>query len=256
MIMSWRQLIPLLFTLAAMMAGFYSLLMTVQGEYLMAAQMIMLSMLLDGFDGNVARLLNGTSKFGAEMDTYVDMASFGLAPAILAYQVVLKDFGLLGLFLAGAMVASGMMRLSRFRIKDPFRGQRGFQGLPITVNACWISMFVFVVESGLFNMGDRVLHAGPLAVLVWTCSVLFLVLQVSNIRYPKPTKAMIGFVPSILFVLFLFLRLQVAVASALTICASCFVYAFITPLFPRNVDLNAILDETEEEEAEPTLRMP
>lgn len=253
---TWRQVVPTLFTVAAMMAGFYSLLMSAQGEFLIAAQMIMLSMLLDGFDGNVARLIKGTSKFGAELDTYVDMTSFGIAPAMLAYEAVLKNFGLPGFILACAIVVSGVMRLSRFRIKDPFRGQRGFQGLPITVNACWLSMFIFVAESGLFNTERYVLQEGPMATMVWTCTILFLILQVSNIRYPKPTKALIGFIPCILFVMFLFLKMQVAVASALTICASCFVYAFITPLFPKHADLNAILDDSEEEEPEPTLRMP
>ncbi len=253
---TWRQVVPTLFTVAALLAGFYSLLLSGQGEFLLAAQMIMLSMLLDGFDGNVARLIKGTTKFGAELDTYVDMTSFGLAPAMLAYEAVLKEFGFLGFLLAGAIVLSGVMRLSRFRIKDPFRGQRGFQGLPITVNACWLSMFIFVAESGLFNTERYVLHRGPMASVVWTCTLLFLILQVSNIRYPKPTKALIGFIPCILFVTFLFLKMQVAVASALTICASCFIYAFVTPLIPRHADLSTLLEETEEDEPEPSLRMP
>ncbi len=252
---SWRQVIPTLFTVAAMMAGFYSLLMSAQGEFLIAAQMIMLSMLLDGFDGNVARLLKGTSKFGAELDTYVDMTSFGIAPAMLVYQVALKDFGWLGFLLSCAIVVSGVMRLSRFRIKDPFRGQRGFQGLPITVNACWLSMAVFVSESELFYERN-ILEQGPMAVAVWTCTILFLILQVSNFRYPKPTKMLIGFIPCILVVLFLFLKMEIAVAAAMTILVSCFIYAFITPLFPRHTDLSAILDDADDEEPEPTLRMP
>lgn len=253
---TWRQVLPTLFTVAAMMAGFYSLLMSAQGEFLIAAQMIMLSMLLDGFDGNVARLVKGTSKFGAELDTYVDMTSFGIAPAMLAYEAVLKHYGWLGFMLACAIVVSGVMRLSRFRIKDPFRGQRGFQGLPITVNACWVSMFVFVAESGLFNTERYVLQSGPMAAVVWTCTALFMILQVSNIRYAKPTKALIGFIPCILIVTFLFLKMQVAVAAALTILVSCFIYAFITPLFPKHADLSTILDDSEEEDPEPTLRMP
>ena len=253
---SWRYVVPTLFTVAAMMAGFYSLVMTAAGNYLVAAQMIMLSMLLDGFDGNVARLLKGTTKFGAELDTYVDMTSFGIAPALLVYQAVLNQFGWPGFVLACAIVVSGVMRLSRFRIKDPFRGQRGFQGLPITVNACWLSMFIFVSESGLYQSERLVLHAGPLAAVVWTCTILFLVLQVSNIRYPKPTKALAGFVPCILVITFLFLRMQLAVAAALAILISCFIYAFITPLFPKHADLTTILDDVEEEDAEPTLRMP
>lgn len=254
--MTWRQIIPTIFTVAAMMAGFYSILLSGSGDFMLAAQMIMLSMLLDGFDGNIARLIRGTSKFGAELDTYVDMTSFGLAPAVLAYEAVLKHFGFPGFLFAGAIVVSGVMRLSRFRIKDPYRGQRGYQGLPITVNACWISMFVFVTEAGLLNVERWALRSGPLATLVWMSTMLFLILQVSNIRYPKPTKALVGFIPCILFVLFLFLQVEVAVASALTICASCFIYAFVTPLFPKHKDLTDLVSDSEEEEPEPTFRMP
>ncbi len=254
--MTWRQIIPACFTVAAMLAGFYSIVLSGSGDFMLAAQMIMLSMLLDGFDGNVARLLKGTTKFGAELDTYVDMTSFGIAPAVLAYEAVLKHFGVPGFIMAAAIVVSGVVRLSRFRIKDPYRGQRGYQGLPITVNACWISMFIFVTEAGLLEMERWVLQSGPLATLVWTSTMLFLILQVSNIRYPKPTKALVGFIPCILFVMFLFLQVQVAVASALTICASCFVYAFVMPLVPRHRDIRDLVSDTEDEEPEPTLRLP
>ena len=117
-------------------------------------------------------------------------------------------------------------------------------------------MFIFVAEAGLFDTERYVLHHGPMATVVWTCTLLFLILQISNIRYPKPTKALIGFIPCILFVTFLFLHMQVAVASALTICVSCFIYAFVTPLFPRHADLASLLDDAEEEEPEPSLRLP
>ena len=89
---NWRQIIPTLFTLAAMLCGFFSILFALEGElyYLLSAQFIMLAMILDGIDGKVARMLKGTTAFGAELDTYVDMMAFGLAPAILIYQVALS----------------------------------------------------------------------------------------------------------------------------------------------------------------------
>ncbi|NKB24891.1 MAG: hypothetical protein GKR87_11040 [Kiritimatiellae bacterium] len=244
--MTWRQFIPTIFTSAAMLVGFFSLITCAMGQYMTSAQLIMLSMLLDGLDGNLARLFKGTTKFGAELDTYVDITSFGIAPALLAYLAVLKHFGLLGILITSFIVLSGAIRLSRFRIKDPYRGQRGYQGLPITVNACWVSMFVFVTESNLLDFGLFSLSKGPLATIVWTSTLLFMVLQVSNVRYPKPTKELLGFIPCIIFVCFLFLKVQLAVASALTICASCFVYAFITPLLPKR---SAVIDEADEEES-------
>ena len=130
-----------------MLAGFYCIVACATGHYMVAAQLIMLSMILDGLDGNLARLLKGTSQFGAELDTYVDMTSFGVAPALLAYLVVLKDFGFLGMLLASSIVLSGVIRLSRFRVIDPYRGQRGYQGLPITVNAIWLNTGISISSS-------------------------------------------------------------------------------------------------------------
>ena len=140
-------MIPTLVTVLAFVAGFLAIIHVLQGEFLTAAKLIMLSMLLDGLDGNLARRLKGSSPFGAEMDTYVDLISFGLAPALMAYWSVLKGFGVFGLVLATAMVLSGMLRLARFKVVDPFRGQRGFLGLPITVNGGFLASVFYIVET-------------------------------------------------------------------------------------------------------------
>ena len=75
-VLNWRQVVPTFITLAAMLSGFLSILTTFWGMhmdrpdlYSRAAQLIMLAMILDGLDGNVARLLKGCSPFGAELDT-------------------------------------------------------------------------------------------------------------------------------------------------------------------------------------------
>jgi CDP-diacylglycerol--serine O-phosphatidyltransferase len=244
--MSWRKIVPNLFTLCAMAAAVMSILRAAHGEYLQATQLIMLCLILDGLDGNVARLFRGTSKFGAELDTFVDITAYSLAPAVLIYEVVMKDFGGWGLALTLLTAISGALRLSRFRTADPFRGERGYLGLPVTVNAGWVTLFIFVTESGILQ-GDHIsLRDGPLATLVWTCSVAFLGLQVSNVRYSKPTKAPLIFVGGILGVLLLFYKLQIAVASALGMCAYGFFYAFISPFLPRHHD--SVLDDEEEEQ--------
>ncbi len=249
---SWRVLIPFLFTVGAMLAGFLSILAAAEGRFLFAAQMIMLSMILDGMDGHVARLLRGESAFGADLDTFVDMMSFGLAPAFLAYQVALKEFGFWGLALACAIVVSGASRLARFRVVDPDRGQKGFLGLPITINAGWLAMAVFVTESGILLNRWITLTDGPLATVIWTCVVMFVFLQVSHVRYGKPTKAPVVFISSIMFVTFLFLRMEFAVASALAIGAGLFFYGFVSPFLPKHddlldLDLDLDLDDDEEE---------
>lgn len=240
-----RQFIPFCFTVAALVAGLFSILKTAAGEYMEAAQFIILSMLLDGLDGNLARWLKGTSKFGAELDTFVDIISFGVAPAVLAYQYALKDAGLWGQVMVSMIVTSGAMRLARFRLVDPYRGQRGYLGLPITVSAGWTAMMIFVVESRLVDDEIFTLAHGPFAAFVWGCAVVMLVLQVSQVRYPKHTKDLMFFVPSSFLVLLLFLRVQLGVSAALAMCVYGFVYAFVTPFLPRH---RAVVDESEEEE--------
>ena len=183
MMLSWRQMIPMLFTLAAMVVGFYSMLMSAAGEYVQAAQLIMVSMILDGLDGTLARALKGTTQIGAELDTFVDMTSFGLAPALMAYQAVLKDFGVWGFLLASAIVLSGVYRLSRFRVVDPYRGQRGYLGLPITTNAGWMASFFIATECGQIDRDWFALDHGPIATLFWATTLVMLVLQISRVRY-------------------------------------------------------------------------
>ena len=238
---SWRQIIPMCFTVGAMLAGFISILKAASGEYFDAAQLIMLSMILDGFDGNIARRLNGTSKFGAEFDTFVDIMSFGIAPALLAYQAVLHEFGVFGLMLASAMVLSGMWRLSRFRLVDPHRGLKGFLGLPITVNAAWVALVVYMAELSEFFS----LFEGWSATLAWGCSSLMIFLQVSHLHYGKPTKHWLFFIPGTGVVLGLFMHHHIGLACATGLCLYGLFYAFVSPFLPKT---DVLLDEDGDEE--------
>ena len=199
-----RFLIPTFFTVAALFAGFLSIIKSAEGEFMLGAQLIMLSMVLDGFDGNLARLLKSTTAFGAEFDTFVDIISFGVAPAFLAYQVSLHNFHIFGLFLATAMVLSGSMRLARFRVVDPHRGGNGFLGLPITVNASWIALWVFITHSDSIDPALYSVSTGWVAAIVWTVSTILIILQMSHVQYPKPTKDLIFFLPSAFLILLLF----------------------------------------------------
>jgi len=79
-------LLPNLFTTSALFAGFYSVILAYNGSYKTSAIAIIVAMVLDGFDGRVARMTNTTTAFGAEYDSMADMISFGMAPAFLVYS--------------------------------------------------------------------------------------------------------------------------------------------------------------------------
>lgn len=232
--MKTRQLVPLFFTVAAMLAGFGSLLMSAEGRFITAAQLIMLSMILDGLDGTLARRLNATSPFGAELDTFVDFSSFGLAPAMLAWRAALHQFGLWGFLVASIIVVAGASRLARFRIVDPFRGQKGYLGLPITANAGWVAMSVFLAESSVIQEEWFTLMAGPMAAFVWSVSIIMCGLEVSHVRYGKPTKDPVIQAICIPLVVLLFVeQTHVAAAAALAMMIYGLGYVFISPLAHR-----------------------
>lgn len=250
--LKWRQVVPTVFTLAAMLAGFLSIVFTIQGIqqgageyhkfYRLAAQMIMLAMILDGLDGNVARWIKGESEFGAELDTYVDMTAFGIAPAILIFAVAMQSSQsqLWRVVLPSAVALSGVVRLARFKVKDPLRGQGGYAGLPITGNAGWVALFVFVSQVRPANAAEDYLSLrhGWFATLFLVGIIVFISLQVTNVRYPKPTKSAYLFIPCIILVLLLLLLGQhSAVYVAIVMLVIGLLYAILGPLFVKGIEV-------------------
>lgn len=245
---TWRQFVPISVTLLAMLCGFFSILVTLEsmGEpvekagqmHQWAALLIMLAMILDGIDGNIARKLNGCTEIGAELDTYVDMTAFGIAPAVLIYVVMLTGSQAADssrvvwrVFMTAAVVLSGVVRLARFKARDPFRGQAGYTGLPITACASWVAMLVFISQSPPFNTFS--LHQGAAATLFLAGVLIFIMLQVSNVRYPKPTKHPLMFIPMVAMVCVLFVRNKVAVYAAVFMIAMVLAYIVFGPLYMK-----------------------
>ena len=254
--MSWRHIVPSLFTAVALLAGFFSMVASASGEFTLAAQLILLSLLLDGIDGTLARMLKGTTQIGAEFDTFVDLTSFGLAPALLLFELVLKDVGTLGLLMTSAIVLSGTYRLSRFRVVDPHRGQRGYLGLPITNAAGWIAIFVIATQSDYIDQDWFCLTHGPMAAFFWTTTLLFILLQVSHVRYGKPTKNPMVFIPFSVLLILLFSKTPLIVVAAALLSVYAFIYGFISPIFYRQHLLVAAPETEEEEEEELSIHHP
>jgi CDP-diacylglycerol--serine O-phosphatidyltransferase len=254
-----KNTVPMIFTMGALAAGFLSLVAAAGGEYLQSAQLILLSMVLDGLDGKLARSLKATSSIGAELDTFVDFASFGIAPALLAYQMALKSFEYVGTALAVFLVISGGYRLSRFRVIDPARGGRGFTGLPITVAGGWIALWAYLEASGALEAYGFSLARGPLSAFVWSCTLLFAILQVSRVRYAKVTGDAVVFAGGVLLIAALFVGIRIGPAAALALAAYGFYFAVFSPIIhppprpratPEAEDLAALSDEAEEISAE------
>ena len=170
-------LLPNLFTTAALFAGFYAVLASMNGLFEKAAIAIFLAMVLDGLDGRVARMTNTQTAFGAEYDSLSDMVAFGLAPSLVMYQWVLSGLGKFGWMAAFIFTAGAALRLARFNSQLASADKRWFTGLPSPSAAAVLAGAVWV---GF----DHQLSGGP--VLAWGMAVLTVavgLLMVSNIRY-------------------------------------------------------------------------
>ena len=129
-------LLPNVLTTAALFAGFYSIISGINGEYVPAVVAVIVAGVLDGLDGRVARLTNTQSEFGVQYDSLSDLISFGLAPALLAFNWSLSSLrdisplaGKLGWLAAFIFVACAALRLARFNTQAETSDKRYFQGL-------------------------------------------------------------------------------------------------------------------------------
>jgi len=169
-------ILPNLFTTASLFFGFYSIIASIGGDYPKAAIAIIISCILDGLDGKIARVTNTTSKFGAEYDSLSDLVAFGIAPAVLAYSWGLISFGRYGWLAAFLFVVCGALRLARFNVQIDIIDSKIFNGLAIPAAAVVVATAVLFVNylgvEGQFN-----------SVSVLMGIVALSLLMVSNLKY-------------------------------------------------------------------------
>ena len=128
------RMIPNLFTLANLLFGFLAIYFVLEENYTLSAVCIIFSVLMDSLDGKVARQLSVSTEFGKELDSLSDLVSFGVAPAILTFQVAFQTaepgyFKYIGLAASAAFVLCGAIRLARFNM---LKITTHFVGVPIT----------------------------------------------------------------------------------------------------------------------------
>lgn len=109
-----NSLAPNMLTVLALCAGLTSIRFSLNESWQLAVMAILVAAVFDGLDGRLARLLKGTSKFGAELDSLSDFVCFGVAPSILIYRWTLNDLGGVGWILVLAFSVCCALRLARF----------------------------------------------------------------------------------------------------------------------------------------------
>ena len=169
-------LLPNLLTTGGLFAGFYSIVATMNGNYLLAGWFVLVAAVFDGLDGKVARMTNTTSRFGVEYDSLADLVAFGVAPGLMMYAWALKPFGKLGWLAAFLYVVCGALRLARFNVQITTVESKRFVGLPIPAAAGMsASLVIFFHHMG----GTGTIKKVSVLLLIYVLAAL----MVSNIRY-------------------------------------------------------------------------
>ena len=175
-------LLPSLITIASLFSGVYAMMMAYAADYERAAIFGLLCVLLDGIDGNVARLTHTESRFGAELDSLTDVVVFGCIPALIIYQwslIHISEAGWLlskiGWLMVFFYIAMTVMRLARFNSQQDTL-KKYFRGMPCPAAATLIMSFMWVWE----DIGYSGVEA-----IVLSCVILFLsgIAMISNLSY-------------------------------------------------------------------------
>ena len=173
-------LLPNLFTTGALFAGFYAVIAGIDGRFEAAAIAIFVAMIFDGMDGRVARMTNTQSKFGAEYDSLSDMVSFGVAPALVAFNWALSGLGKFGWMVAFIYIACAALRLARFNTQIDTADKNFFTGLASPTAAAVIAGMVWVCfDEGWYGaaLPDEV------AVLAGCLTLFIGIMMIMNVPY-------------------------------------------------------------------------
>lgn len=170
-------LLPNLITSASLFGGFYSIVASLDGRFEVAAMAIIVSAVLDGLDGRIARLTGSSSKFGVEYDSLADLIAFGLAPGILIFTWALRPWGRYGWLAAFLFVVCGALRLARFNVQITTIESKRFNGLPIPSAAMLVATTVLM----FFYLGKGMETTRHITVLVLIYALAFL--MISNVKY-------------------------------------------------------------------------
>lgn len=143
-----RLILPNMVTLLALCSGLTAIRMAFEGRWEFAIGAVLVAAVLDALDGRVARLLKGTSRFGAELDSLADFVNFGVTPALMLYVWILKDAGSFGWIAALIFAISGALRLARFNVAldDPNKPEWAahfFTGVPAPAGALTVLMPIY-----------------------------------------------------------------------------------------------------------------
>jgi CDP-diacylglycerol--serine O-phosphatidyltransferase len=180
--------VPSLFTLANLFFGIWSMVLAWQGQFYRASWFIVIAGVLDMLDGAMARVSRTGTRFGAELDSLVDVVSFGVAPAMLTYLWFFSNQGQYAWVFGYAFIVCVALRLARYNVQPPGEHKATFSGLPSPAAGMTLATYYPFTRTSFYQ--------SELASLPWSQIMVFLTIalslaMVSNIRYARVPR--IGF---------------------------------------------------------------
>ena len=154
---AYHKLIPNIITLMSLAAGLSAIQFAIDGSWERAVVAIVIAGVLDTLDGAIARLLNATSEFGAQLDSFSDFLSFGVAPATILYLWVLEESGKVGWIAMVVFAVASAMRLARYNITPtPTSGvwSKGFFACvpaPAGAGMALLPLFIWLMAPDFFE---------------------------------------------------------------------------------------------------------
>ena len=178
-----RVILPNIFTLVGVCIGLSSIKFAVDEKFTLSIIAIIIAAIIDGLDGRIARLIQGTSKVGKELDSLTDVISFGVAPAFIMYFWKLNELGRIGWLICLIYVICVVLRLARFNVssgKEPSWRDNFFEGIPSPAGG------VLVLMPLIYSISEIQYFEIDYNILVPSLFVIISILLISKI----PTYAM------------------------------------------------------------------
>jgi CDP-diacylglycerol--serine O-phosphatidyltransferase len=245
-------IVPGALTMANLFFGVWAIVSAAQGEFSRAAWFIVFAGIADTLDGRVARVTRTGSRFGEELDSLVDVASFGVAPAMVLYHLFLADGGSWSWIAGFFYISATVIRLARFNVEQAGHAKAVFHGLPSPSSGMTLVTFYPFSQTAFFQQH---LSSWAWPEIMTAMLVVLGLLMMSHIPYPVVPKFGVRTLKGVLTGLWMLSMIALAVLVPahfffpffLTYVSYGLVKATVLGFFERLPERDPLLDEDGDE---------
>ncbi len=215
-----RVILPNILTLIGVCIGLTSIKFAFDGKFELSIIAVIVAGIIDGLDGRIARLIQGTSKVGKELDSLTDVISFGVAPAFIMYFWSMSTIGRLGWLISLIYVVCVALRLARFNVNsetEPSWRDNYFEGIPSPAGGILVLMpliFSFS-EFQFFNLNYQIIVPSLFIIISILLISKIPTYSLKKIVVPRSTTIFLLFVVVLYFGLLLIYTFNTLIISGI-----------------------------------------